>query len=352
MKGIFTVQLIPLLRISLIGALLGTLLAASPVFAIDVQRSDVQDFVAELAGKDFDTAYVESVLDRSVVQQSILDAMSRPAEKVKPWHEYRAIFMTPERIAAGVEFYAEHRATLADIRAETGVPPEMILGIIGVESYYGRITGKHKVVDALVTLGFDYPPRAKFFRSELGHAFELAREEDMDIETLVGSYAGAMGPPQFIPSSYRNFAVDGDGDGKRDLLNSWPDILASVANYFAVHKWQADGPVAERGTLGEEAGELPLNEGLKLQSTVGAISEAGVFFPTELDNGAKAGVWEMEGVDGPEYWVGFDNLYVITRYNRSVMYALATWELGNAVMLAAQEQAEHLARVTEQEAAE
>jgi membrane-bound lytic murein transglycosylase B len=319
-------------RAARIGLIIG-LLFNTAAHAIDVERSDVQSFVDELVKNEkFDAQYVRDVLERSQVQQKILDAMSRPAEKVKPWHEYRAIFITPERIEAGVEFFAEHRETLERIEADTGVPPEMVLGIIGVESYFGRITGTHRVIDALVTLGFDYPPRAKFFRSELNHAFLLAREEKMNIEDLTGSYAGAMGPPQFIPSSYRNFAVDGDGDGVRDLLNNWDDILASVANYFAVHKWQAGKPVAALGTHNDTMGELPLNDGLKLKSTVGKLGAAGIQFATDLDSEAKAGLWELEGKDGPEYWVGFDNLYVITRYNRSVMYALAAWELGNSIV--------------------
>jgi membrane-bound lytic murein transglycosylase B len=330
MKRNFTfAQLICLLRVGLYISLLLPMWAS----AIDVQRKDVQQFVAEIAANEqFDADYVRGILDRSEVQKSILEAMSRPAEKVKPWHEYRAIFITPERIKAGVLFYKKHGETLERIELETGVPPEMVLGIIGVESYFGRITGKHRVVDALVTLGFDYPPRSKFFRSELGQAFLLSREEDMDIEELMGSYAGAIGPPQFIPSSYRNFAVDGDGDGKRDLINSWDDILASVANYFAVHKWQAGKPVAARATLSEAPGELSFNDGLKPQSTVGELSAAGVFFPAELDNKTTADLWLLEGKTSPEYWVGFDNLYVITRYNRSIMYALAAWQLGNAIV--------------------
>ena len=141
-----------------------------------------------------------------------------------------------------------------------------------------------------------------------------------------------MGPPQFIPSSYRNFAVDGDGDGVRDLLNNWEDILASVANYFAVHKWQADKPVAVRASHDKANGKLPLNDGLKPESTVGKLGKANIIFTSELDSDARAGLWELEGENGPEYWVGFDNLYVITRYNRSIMYALATWELGNLIM--------------------
>jgi membrane-bound lytic murein transglycosylase B len=328
-RNFMSMHLIRLIRTTLFASLLLPAWAG----AIDVQREDVQQFIAEMtADEQFDAPEMQAILSRGIVQQSILDAMSRPAEKVKPWHEYRAIFITDKRIEAGVEFYAEHRDALLSIQEKTGVPPEMVLGIIGVESYFGRITGKHRVVDALVTLGFDYPPRSKFFRSELGQAFLLAREESMDIETLMGSYAGAMGPPQFIPSSYRNFAVDGDGDGKRDLINNWDDILASVANYFAVHKWQAGKPVAALATISEGTGELEFNEGLKPHSTVGAISAAGIFFPAELDNDANADIWQLEGKTGPEYWVGFDNLYVITRYNHSVMYALAAWELGNSIV--------------------
>ncbi|MCP4278101.1 MAG: lytic murein transglycosylase B [Gammaproteobacteria bacterium] len=325
-------QLLCLIRISLFTGLLVPLWAG----ALNVERKDVQQFITEMADSEqFDPDEIQAVLSRSTVQQSILDAMSRPAEKVKPWYEYRAIFITPERIKAGTVFYAEHRDTLLRIEKETGVPPEMILGIIGVESYFGRITGKHRVVDALVTLGFDYPPRANFFRGQLGQAFLLAREENLDVEALMGSYAGAIGPPQFIPSSYRNFAVDGNGDGQRDLMNSWEDILASVANYFAVHKWQAKKPVAARATITKKTDPLSFNDGLKPHSTVSKLSAAGVFFPFEQTNDATADIWLLEGETGPEYWVGFDNLYVITRYNHSIMYALAAWELGTAIILEA-----------------
>lgn len=330
MKRTATLALrVPLLQTFIYAALLLPLQA----WAIDLARDDVQKFIDELAAKEgFDTAYVESVLADSETQQSIIAAMTRPAEKAKPWHEYRAIFITPERIAAGVEFYAAHRETLDRISTATGVSQAMILGIIGVESYFGRTTGNYRVVDALVTLGFDYPPRADFFRSELNNAFLLAREEQLNLLDLKGSYAGAMGPPQFIASSYRNFAVDGDGDGRRDLLNNWADIMASVANYFVVHKWQTGEQVAARATISKEAGILPLNVELLPESTVGALSAAGVVFPTELPATAPAGLWQLQGKDETEYWVGFQNLYVITRYNRSIMYALAAWQLGEAIM--------------------
>ncbi len=302
-------------------------------WAIDLARDDVRRFIDELAAEDgFERTYIEAQLASSEVKQSILDAISRPAEGVLTWGKYRNIFIQPERIEAGVKFYAEHRDTLCRIEKETGVPPEMLLGIIGVESYYGRITGNYRVLDALATLGFDYPARSKFFRSELKHAFRLAREEGMDLNEFMGSYAGAMGPPQFIPSSYRAYAVDGDGDGRRDLLNNWNDILASVANYFVEHRWQSGQPVATSAAIRADAKDLPLNSKLKLESSVARLSEAGVLFSTELDEQAKAGLWELEGSDGTEYWVGFDNLYVITRYNRSVMYALAAWQLGQAVV--------------------
>jgi membrane-bound lytic murein transglycosylase B len=327
-------QLIQTLRISL----LALLFTPAVSWSLDLQRDDVQEFVTELTADDqFDTAFVEQVLGTSERQQSIIDAISRPAEGVMPWYKYRAIFIQPERIAAGVVFYNEHKALLEKIEADTGVSVNMILGIVGVESYFGTRTGTYRVVDALSTLGFDYPPRATFFRKELGEAFRLARDEDLDLMELKGSYAGAMGPPQFIPSSYRAYAVDGDGDGKRDLINSWPDILASVANYFAVHKWKAGAPVAVRATIGDEADEITPNDGLKPESTVGELSTAGIFFPTEVDASATADVWELEGEDGMEYWVGYHNLYVITRYNRSIMYAMATWELGEAIMLEAQQ---------------
>ena len=305
--------------------------SAGPIQALETDREDVQAFVEELSSEyGLDASYVESVLAGSEVKQSILDAMSRPAEKTVPWYRYRKIFITDKRITAGREFWQEHDARMARISDETGVPPEILAGILGVETAYGEITGNYRVVDALATLAFEYPPRSDFFRRELRELFLLADEEELDIETIKGSYAGAMGAPQFIPSSYRAYAADGDGDGKRDLFHNWDDILMSVANYFKVHKWRSGGPVAVRGTLREGA-EVSPTKGLKPDGTVGQLSDQGVLFSTEESAQATAGLWELEGEDGPEYWVGFHNLYVITRYNRSVMYALAVHELGNRV---------------------
>ena len=235
---------------ALIAVLAATVLVAAPARGLDTSRPDVQAFIGELVQKDgFQQPYVTTVFGGIESKQSILDAMSRPAEKVKPWFEYRDIFITPRRISAGVDFFREHEARLRQISAKTGVPAEIIAAILGVETFYGTRTGNFRAVDALATLAFDYPPRSAFFRSELRHLFLLAREEQLDISTLTGSYAGALGPPQFIPSSYRNYAVDGSGDGRRDLLRNWDDIMASIANYFARHNWQPGQPIATRADL-------------------------------------------------------------------------------------------------------
>ncbi len=215
--------------------------------------------------------------------------------------------------------------------ANTGVPISMIVGIVGVETYYGRITGSYRVIDALSTLGFDYPPRAKFFRNELKEFFLLTREEDLDIYEIKGSYAGAMGPPQFIPSSYRAYAVDGSEDGSRDLLTNWDDILNSVGNYFKRHRWHTGEDVAIRASLKPGTKALTSKNELKANKDLGQLRAMGLVFDSELPDSTVANLIVLEGETGPEYWIGLHNFYVITRYNHSVMYGLAAWQLGEAV---------------------
>lgn len=307
-------------------------LAAPHAAALDITRPEIRAFIDELAdAHGFGRGEVEAVLAAGESQQRILDAISRPAEKTKPWFEYRAIFLTPERIAAGVAFRSDQAARLERIAAATGVPPEVVTAIVGVETFYGTRTGSWRVVDALATLAFDYPPRSRFFRGELAELFLLARAEALDLRQLKGSYAGAMGPPQFIPSSYRAYAVDGDGDGRRDLLENWDDILASVANYFVAHGWEPGAPVAARARVA--AGSAPPEAGtrLELAETVGALRGRGLSFDPAPAAEAKAMLIGLEGETGPERWVGFRNFYVITRYNRSAMYALAVHQLAEAI---------------------
>lgn len=311
------------------------LLALSPVVAaLDTNRADVRAFVDQLTKQHgFERSFVQDALSQGQTQQSILDAISRPAEKTKPWHEYRDIFITRKRINAGVKFWNEQEMRLCRIADETGVPAEIIAAIVGVETYYGRTTGRYRVLDALTTLGFDYPKRGKFFRGELENLFLLAREEQLDLGEIKGSYAGAMGPPQFIPSSYRNYAVDEDGDGRRDLLNNWDDILASIANYFVAHRWRNGEPIVARGEWNGKKKQPASKNQLKLSATVGTLDKRGVSIDLPLAESTPAELISLEGKDQQELWVGFHNFYVITRYNRSVMYALAVHQLGQEIAL-------------------
>ena len=308
---------------------------ASAVIALLTTTASADDrtvFIEEMTSQyGFDADFVSEVIANAETKQSIIDAMSRPAEKVKPWYEYRDIFITDQRINEGVDFWMLREETLQQASERTGVPMRMIAGIVGVETYYGRITGNYRVVDALSTLAFDYPPRATFFRNELKEYFLLSREEQLPIESIEGSYAGAMGPPQFIPSSYRAYAVDGDGDGRRDLLTNWDDILNSVGNYFKAHRWHDGEEVAIQATL--PAGQPPLkskNE-RKANKTLGELRGMGLLFESDLPDSTPANLIVLEGRAGPEYWIGLHNFYVITRYNHSVMYGLAAYQLGEAL---------------------
>jgi membrane-bound lytic murein transglycosylase B len=317
---------------ALIAIFAATLLTSSPARSLDLSRPDVQAFIMELVKKDgFEQPYLTTVFSGIESKQAILDAMGRPAEKVKPWFEYRNIFLTPRRISAGVDFFREHETKLREITAKTGVPGEIIVAILGVETFYGTRTGTFRAVDSLATLAFDYPPRSTFFRGELRQLFLLAREEQLDVGALVGSYAGALGPPQFIPSSYRSFAVDGSGDGRRDLLQNWDDIMASVANYFVEHHWQPGQPIATRAEFARDAVRPAGPTELVLKDTVGSLVRQGVQFTTDLPATAPALLVTLQGEDGDEYWVGFQNYYAITRYNHSAMYALAVFELSAAI---------------------
>lgn len=309
-------------------------LPSSFAAALDIEREDIAAFIEQMAADhEYDRKELRSILQNAESKQSILDAISRPAEKTLEWHEYRAIFITPERIRAGAEFWRENEGALQRISSETGVSIEMLTGIIGVETYFGRITGNHRVIDALSTLAFDYPRRAKFFRRELEQFLLLVREEEMAADAATGSYAGAMGRPQFMPSSYRAYAVDSTGDGKRDIWGNWEDVIGSVANYFVEHGWRRDSEVVALASLGDQwRGETPKNS-LKPKSTVGDLSRQGVMFSTELPAGQKSHLLTLQGEDEKEYWVGFHNFFVITRYNTSVMYSLAAHQLGQEISL-------------------
>ena len=302
--------------------------------AIDIGRPEVRQFIDLMVSKhDYDRRALKRVLREAQSQESILEAISKPAEKTKSWDEYRSIFLTEQRITAGAEFWREHEAELKRISEDTGVPCEILVGIIGVETYFGRITGSYRVLDALSTLAFDYPPRSGFFKRELEEFLLLVREESIEASGATGSYAGAMGAPQFMPSSFRAYAVDSSDDGKRDIWTNWSDVIGSVANYIVAHGWQQSGEVVTRATLSTGwQGRQPDNS-LKPADTVSSLSHQGVLFATDLPNDHKSQLLLLNGPDGDEYWVGFHNFFVITRYNRSVMYALAVHQLGQEIAI-------------------
>jgi membrane-bound lytic murein transglycosylase B len=314
-------------------ALAGALLAAPPAArALDLGRADVAAFVTEVVERDhLERAYVERVLGAAEIKPAIVDIMTRPAEHVRPWYQYEAVFLTERRIREGREFVAAHAAELAAATARYGVPAEIVAAIIGVETSFGRIMGSYRVVDALATLAFAYPPRAPYFRGELEQFLLLAREAKFDPLQANGSYAGAMGASQFMPRSYRSFAVDGDEDGSIDLWRSWPDIIASTAHYFAKFGWHPGEAVVAPADLWDPDIEgLPAGR-LELGARVAELRARGVLFDSPLGEDAPAMFIALRAADAPVYRVGFHNFWVITRYNHSSMYALAVSELAAAI---------------------
>jgi membrane-bound lytic murein transglycosylase B len=296
-----------------------------------IDREDVNIFIDEMVTEhQFSREEMLSWFTTAKKKQNILDAISRPAEKRLTWKEYRKIFVTQSRTTKGVKFWKENKETLARAEQEFGVPAQVIVAIIGVETRYGSNKGSYRVIDALSTLGFDYPPRATFFRKELKEFFLLAREQKQDPLGLIGSYAGAMGYGQFIPSSYRAYAIDYTNDDFADIWNNPTDAIGSVANYFKRHGWKKDQPVIVRARIGSEYNEEILNDSLKPKHTVASLLTQG-YTPIEPLTEQTANVIRLQGKNGAEFWMGLQNYYVITRYNHSRLYAMAVWQLSQAI---------------------
>ncbi len=279
---------------------------------------------------------VRALLEQAEYKQSIIDAISRPAEG-KPWHQYRPIFLTDRRISEGIDFWTENRELIASASKKFGVDEEIIVAIIGVETFYGRITGGYRTIDALVTLGFYYPQnlssdRSPFFSSELLHYMQLASEEDLPADEITGSYAGAMGMGQFMPSSYREYAVDFDGDGNRDLWRSTPDVVGSVANYLHRHGWQPGQAVTHRAVASKEAAFDEIStRNFTPTLSVAQWQEKGFRSSNELPPELPAAVLKLVDENRSTYWLTFKNFYVITRYNRSPRYAMAVYQLSQEI---------------------
>jgi len=306
-----------------------------PVWAADHPGAD--DFAKRAASEyGLSEAEVKALLLEAEYKQSIVDAISRPAEG-KPWYEYRKIFLTDKRIKGGVKFWKENKELIKAASEKFGVDEEVIVSIIGVETFYGRITGSYRIIDSLVTLGFYYPQglssdRSPFFSKELMHYIQLASEEGLPADEVTGSYAGAMGMGQFMPSSYREYAVDFDGDGKRDLWRSTPDVVGSVANYLHRHGWQPGQPVTRRAIASEGAAFDEISSrGYKPSLTVAEWQEKGFQSSNELSPDLPAAVLKLKEEKRNTYWLTFKNFYVITRYNRSPRYAMAVYDLSQEI---------------------
>jgi membrane-bound lytic murein transglycosylase B len=299
-----------------------------PAAAIDTRRADVKSFINEISEKDsINKRQLRKLLNAAKSQPAILEAMDRPAEKAKPWFEYRPIFLTERRIREGTEFWIAHRQELDRASVRSGVAPEYLAAIVGVETYYGRLTGSYRVLDSLTTLAFDYPARAKFFRDELEQFILLARDTGLDPLTVKGSYAGAMGAPQFMPSNYRRYAVDANADGRIDLWNSWWDVCASVGNYLKEHGWNAGEPVLSEAVVDADKTAAFDGHKLVLDDTIESLKAKGVSFDSSLPPDAPAILVAADESDGVHWRVGYNNFYVITRYNHSALYAMAVFEL-------------------------
>ncbi|MET0071083.1 MAG: lytic murein transglycosylase B [Candidatus Thiodiazotropha sp.] len=296
------------------------------------QTTAFKKFAREMAEKhDFNADQVERLLIGTTFRDDIIEAITRPAES-KAWHEYRPIFLKPDRVAGGVEFWRQNEALLASVSEQYGVPAEIIVAIIGVETRYGKHTGRYRVLDALTTLAFGYPKRSDFFRRELEQFLLLTREEGVDRESAMGSYAGAMGMPQFISSSYRRYAVDHDGDGRRDLWNSNADIIASVASYFKTHGWKPDQPITLL-TNGGEGLQAYVDAGMKPSIKLGTLLARGIR-PLQGETptaDSLTSLVRLDAGDKDEFWLGLHNFYVITRYNHSNLYAMAVYQLSREI---------------------
>lgn len=312
-------------------------LVCSPIYALPneepvLQREDMQSFIDEVSKKhNFSRAQLESWFKDTKIKPEIIAAITRPYE-AQPWHRYKKLFVTDTHIKNGVAFWKENAKTLERAQAKFGIPPEIIVAIIGVETRYGKYKGSHSVLDALSTLAFTYPKRSSFFKKELEQFLLLVTEQGLDPTTMVGSYAGAIGVPQFISSSYRRYAVDFSGNGQSDLINNIEDAIGSVANYFAVHGWKPNEPVAVQAKLNTNKKQID-----KLEQS--ARNPKPIYSLTELKkNGIetkvpfkqkdeKFAVLSFDETEGKDYWLGLNNFYVITRYNHSHHYAMAVFQL-------------------------
>ncbi len=311
---------------------LNLVLAPSFAFSNSFQNnSDVDEFILELVSEyEFSEKQLRSYFSSIRYQPSIIEALTRPAEKTKAYVDYKPMFISEDTIKRGRVFAEKHRVALERAEYVYGVPSEVILSIIAIETRFGRLKGSYRVMDALATIGFFYPRRATYFKKELREFLILTREQKLDPFEVKGSYAGAMGYPQFMPSSYRAYAVDFDFDGKTDIWNNPIDAIGSVASYFAEHGWTRDEQVTIKASVSGQHFESVIPEKFKLQTTAKEAKEAGWQPEKDIADTIEVLPYQLETESGMEYWLGLKNFYVITRYNRSHKYAMTVHQLSQA----------------------
>jgi len=311
-------------------------MSSSQIYAASLAKDpDVQKFISEMVQQhDFNKKQLEQLFSQVKIKQKILDAMSRPAEKSKAWYEYRKIFVNKKRIKGGVKFWQDNKDIIAYAEKVYGIAPEIMVSIIGVETYYGRLQGNYRVMDALSTLAFRYPKRSKFFRSELKHFLLMSQQQNFEPLTKSGSYAGAMGMGQFMPSSFQEYAIDFNGDGKKNIWNNNADAIGSVANYFKRHGWQRDQPVTDKVSLGKNYSitmKDRCKRSCKPKLTIADYKNKGIQGKTSLSDNSKAILLILKQKQRKEYWLGYNNFYVISRYNHSTLYSMAVYQLSQEI---------------------
>ena len=328
-SGAFSAKLICRMQALLLLVAILPLMDATAAPAAAQLAPELEAFIQDMVRKHrFSDDSLRRMFAKVEPNQAVVNAMTAPITAL-PWFQFRNRYVDAVRINGGLKFWREHADTLARARREFGVPEEIIVATIGVESIYGRRTGSFGVLEALTMLAFSYPPRARLFRSELEHYLLLTREARFDALQVKGSYAGAIGIPQFLPSSYRRYAVDFDGDNRRDLVGSVADAIGSVANYYKSHGWREGGIIAVPAAVEPDGAAALLELGIKPRLSVGELKRRGVSPAEPLEEGPAAALVVVEAAEGPSYWLGLNNFYVITRYNRSINYALAVRELAH-----------------------
>ncbi|MGB7990383.1 MAG: lytic murein transglycosylase B [Candidatus Methylophosphatis roskildensis] len=297
-------------------------------------REEVQAFIAEMRDRHgFDSDELRRLFGQAQMLPTVIKYILPPSSpRQRSWRAYRPRYIDSARVAGGLAFWQRNEPAIKAASEQYGVPPEIIVAIIGVETVYGRNVGDFETFSALTTLAFDYPPRAELFRRELGELLLLAREQQRDVRDFRGSYAGALGLPQFLPSSWRSYAVDFDGDGRVDLFGSPADAIGSVARFLGEHGWERDKPVTLRVTSIDGEPKPLLDSGIEPLLNTDDLDLLGVKTRSPAPLATRFALIDLITPDEPtEYWLGFHNFYVITRYNRSSFYAMSVYQLGEAL---------------------